>query len=56
MSSITQHALMGVVSHITMSYNSWKQMQYGVATITRLLKITSLFCKRTLQKRPIVCK
>jgi len=29
---------------------------YGVATICRLLKITGLFCKRALQKRPIFCK
>ena len=29
---------------------------YGVATISRLLKITGLFCKRALQKRPILCK
>ena len=29
---------------------------YGVATISRLLKITGLFCKRALQKRPIFCK
>jgi len=30
--------------------------QYGVATISRLLKIIGLFCKRTLQKRPIFSK
>ena len=29
---------------------------YGVATISRLLKITGLFCKRALQKRPVFCK
>jgi len=29
---------------------------YGVATISRLLKITGLFCKKALQKRPIFCK
>jgi len=29
---------------------------YGVATISRLLKIIGLFCKRALQKRPIFCK
>jgi len=27
------------------------KVQYGVATISRLLKITGLFCKRALQKR-----
>jgi len=31
-------------------------MWYGVATISRLLKITGLFCKRALQKRPIFSK
>ena len=29
---------------------------YGVATISRLLKIIGLFCKRALQKRPIFFK
>jgi len=29
---------------------------YGVATISRLLKITGLFCKRALEKRPIFSK
>jgi len=29
---------------------------YGVATISTLLKITGLFCKRALQKRPIFSK
>ena len=29
---------------------------YGVATISRLLKMIGLFCKRALQKRPIFCK
>jgi len=29
---------------------------YGVATISRLLKIIGLFCKRALQKRPIIFK
>jgi len=28
-----------------------KSIHYGVATISRLLKITSLFCKRALLKR-----
>ena len=28
----------------------------GVATISRLLKIIGLFCKRALQKRPIFSK
>ena len=32
------------------------QIQDGVATINRLLKIIGLFCKRALQKRPIFCK
>ena len=31
-------------------------MRYGVATISRLLKITGLFCKRALAKRPIFSK
>ena len=30
--------------------------RYGVATISRLLKIIGLFCKRALQKRPTFCK
>ena len=30
--------------------------RYGVATISRLLKMIGLFCKRALQKRPIFCK
>ena len=30
--------------------------QYGVATISRMLKNIGLFCKRDLQKRPIFCK
>jgi len=29
---------------------------YGVATISRLLKIIGLFCKRALHKRPIFSK
>jgi len=29
---------------------------YGVAMISRLLKIIGLICKRDLQKRPIFCK
>ena len=29
---------------------------YGVATISRMLKNIGLFCKRALQKRPIFCK
>jgi len=31
-------------------------MQYGVATISRLLKIIGRFCKRTLQKRQCSAK
>ena len=31
-------------------------IQYGVATISRMLKNIGLFCKRDLQKRPIFCK
>jgi len=31
-------------------------MSYGVATISKPLKIVGLFCKRDLQKRPIFCK
>ena len=30
--------------------------RYAVASISRLLKIIGLFCKRALQKRPIFCK
>ena len=33
-----------------------KTSGYGVATISRMLKNTGLFCKRDLQKRPIFCK
>ena len=29
----------------------WGKNKYGVATISRLLKIISLFCKRALQKK-----
>ena len=29
---------------------------YGVATISRMLKNIGLFCKRALQKRPVFCK
>ena len=29
---------------------------YEVATISRLLTFIGLFCKKTLQKRPIFCK
>jgi len=29
---------------------------YGVATISRMLQIIGLFCKRALQKRPVFCK
>ena len=32
------------------------RMSYGVATISKPLKIVGLFCKRDLQKRPIFCK
>jgi len=33
-----------------------RDARYGVATISRLLKIIGLFCKRVLQKRPIFSK
>ena len=33
-----------------------RQLVYGVATISRMLKNIGLFCKRDLQKRPIFCK
>ena len=36
--------------------NALKKNDYGVATISRMLKNISLFCKRDLQKRPIFCK
>ena len=32
------------------------RIRYGVATISRLLKIIGLFCNRALQKRPMLCK
>jgi len=37
-------------------FNSVRAKLYGVATISRFLKIVGLFCKRALQKRPIFCK
>jgi len=35
----------------TLSRKTLSQDYYGVATISRLLKITGLFCKSALQKR-----
>jgi len=40
----------------THGQNPPKSALYGVATISRLLKIIGLFCKRALQKRPISSK
>jgi len=31
---------------------SWQRVSYGVATISRLLKIIGLYCNRALQKGP----
>jgi len=42
------------VSHLLFKISSFPR--YGVATISRLLKIKGLFCKRALQRRPIFCK
>ena len=39
-------------SHIT----ERRDVSYGVATMSRLLKNIGLFCKRALQKRPVFCK
>ena len=36
--------------------SQWNVCNYGVATISRMLKNIGLFCKRDLQKRPIFCK
>jgi len=36
--------------------NAYSTLRYGVATISKLLKIIGLFCKRALQKRPIFSK
>jgi len=38
------------------SHSSADMDCYGVATISRLLQIIGLFCKRALQKRPIFSK
>ena len=38
------------------SLKSLKSFSYGVATISRLLKIIGLFCKKDLQMRPIFSK
>jgi len=41
-------------THCVIEWGSMRcphELQYRVATISRLLKITSLFCKRALQKR-----
>jgi len=35
---------------------SLTKSHYGVATISRMLKNIGLFCKRALQKRPVLCK
>jgi len=35
---------------------SWVMSPYGVATMSGLLIITGLFCKRALQKGPTLCK
>jgi len=43
-----------LIATITHSYTSYET--YGVATISRMLKYIGLFCKRTLQKRPVFCK
>ena len=37
-------------------FNSVRAKLYGVATISRFLKMTGLFCTRALRKRPIFCK
>ena len=42
-----------VVFKIPISKNFGTKKLYGVATISRLIKIIGLFCKRALQKRPI---
>ena len=40
----------------SVSHGFTENCSYGVATISRLLKIVGLFCKRALQKRPIFSK
>jgi len=47
---IQQGILDGYQSRISIANSSLKDT-YGVATISRLLKIIGLFCKRALQKR-----
>ena len=36
--------------------STFSTKEYGVATMSRMLKNIGLFCKRDLQKRPIFCK
>jgi len=60
LSTSTSHGIQYISStHIhyvmyVIQYNNYSD--YGVATISRMLKNIGLFCKRDLQKRPIFCK
>jgi len=40
--------------HRTLSEEETDDMGYGVATISRLLKMIGLFCKRALSKRLMI--
>jgi len=46
-----QHALQQALQHRSVRSNLYHYTGYGVATISRLLKIIGLFCKRALEKR-----
>ena len=47
---------MSGVSLVKISSSSDRDSSYGVATVSRLLKIVGLFCKRALQKRRYFAK
>ena len=45
-----------MVSENVYVYAHHESSEYGVATMSRMLKNIGLFCKRALQKRPVFCK
>ena len=42
--------------YMHISINVYAEIAYGVATISRLLKIIGLFCKKSPTKETIFCK
>ena len=58
LSSMTQSYMpkLYAMTHSQRLYRGAPWLDYGVATISRLLKSIGLFCKRALQKRPIFSK